>query len=147
VWSIDQAESLARDVENALRSERQRELLEAIYQGGAIPAWDERLCGMVRLRVIANAFATLRTCTAAGRPCEDYSGPPDEAPPGCLPWFEVPGRSSRSATIVFGHWAGLGFRMEPGVIALDTGCVWGGYLTAVRLDDRAVFHEPAAESN
>ena len=70
-----------------------------------------------------------------GRLCDDFSGPPELAPPDCLPWFEVPGRASRDATIVFGHWAALGLRMQPGIIGLDTGCVWGGYLTAELLLD------------
>jgi bis(5'-nucleosyl)-tetraphosphatase (symmetrical) len=145
-WDVDQAESLAREVEHVLQSEKKRELLEAIYKDDSPLVWDERLTGMARLRVIASVMTTLRTCTADGAACEDFSGPPTLAPPGCMPWFEVPGRVSRASTVIFGHWAALGFRMQTGVVALDTGCVWGGYLTAIRLEDRAVYQEPALES-
>ena len=142
-WSVGDAESLAREVEQALRSGQKRELLEAIYTDDSPLLWDERLTGVARLRVVAGIMATLRTCTADGVPCENFNGPPGLAPSGCLPWFEVPGRASQSATVVFGHWATLGFRLQRGVIALDTGCVWGGYLTAIRLEDHAVYQEPA----
>jgi bis(5'-nucleosyl)-tetraphosphatase (symmetrical) len=144
-WDVDKAEAMAREVEDVLRSPKRRELLESIYRDSGATAWSDELEGMDRLRVVANAMATLRTCTADGRPCEGYSGPPELAPSGCLPWFEVPQRSSRDATVIFGHWAALGFRKQPGVLALDTGCVWGGYLTAVRLEDGVVFHERSAE--
>jgi len=68
-----------------------------------------------------------------------FKGPPETAPPGFLPWFDVPGRKSADATVAFGHWAALGLRMEPNLLALDSGCVYGRYLTAVRLEDRQVF--------
>jgi bis(5'-nucleosyl)-tetraphosphatase (symmetrical) len=71
--------------------------------------------------------------------CLDFSGRPKEAPAGCLPWFSIPRRESGGATVIFGHWAALGFRTGPDFIALDSGCVWGGKLTAVRLEDGAVF--------
>jgi bis(5'-nucleosyl)-tetraphosphatase (symmetrical) len=144
-WSIDEAEALAREVEDVLRSPKRRKLLERIYRGDGSTEWSGQLVGMHRLRVIANAMATLRTCTADGRPCEEFSGPPELAPPGCLPWFELPHRSSRDATVIFGHWAALGFRKQPGILGLDTGCVWGGHLTAVRLDDGAFFQERSVE--
>lgn len=69
-------------------------------------------------------------------------GPPEQAPAGTLPWFQVPDRLSRSHTIVCGHWSALGFHREPGLIALDSGAVWGGKLTAVRLEDGQVFQVP-----
>jgi bis(5'-nucleosyl)-tetraphosphatase (symmetrical) len=87
---------------------------------------------------------TLRTVDAAGRPC-DHSGPPDDAPAGCLPWFRHPHRPAAELT-VFGHWSALGFHREDGVLGLDSGCVWGGGLTAVRLEDGAVFHQPTVEA-
>ena len=145
-WSADRAESLAREVEKALQSGAKRELFEAIYKDDSPLIWDERLTGVARLRVIASVMTTLRTCTPEGVPCEDFSGPPGLAPQGCMPWFEVPGRASRTSTVIFGHWATLGFRMQTGILALDTGCVWGGYLTAIRLEDWAVYQEPALES-
>jgi bis(5'-nucleosyl)-tetraphosphatase (symmetrical) len=87
----------------------------------------------------------MRTCRSDGRLCRDYSGPPEGAPPGCAPWFELPRRRSRDVTVVCGHWAALGYRREPGLLALDSGCVWGGVLTAVRLEDGAVFQEALAD--
>jgi bis(5'-nucleosyl)-tetraphosphatase (symmetrical) len=144
-WSVDQAEELTREVEALLRSDKRRALLEVVYKKDGTLAWSDRLKGLDRMRVVIQALTTLRTCTTEGVPCSDYSGPPELAPSGCLPWFEIPSRASRSATIVFGHWANLGLRVQPGIIALDTGCVYGGYLTAVRLEDGAIFQEPSVE--
>jgi len=89
-------------------------------------------------------LATLRTVDAAGRPC-DHSGPPDSAPPGCRPWFRARRRAAGAAVLVFGHWSALGFHREDGLLGLDSGCVWGGGLSAVRLDDGTVFHQPTVE--
>ena len=75
----------------------------------------------------------------------DFKGPPDDAPAGCLPWFQVPGRKSAGVTVVFGHWAAMGLRLEADAIGLDSGCVWGQKLTAIRLEDRAIFQHPAVE--
>ncbi len=75
--------------------------------------------------------------------CLHFEGPPHRAPKGCLPWFQVPERRSREAAMVFGHWAALGFHRAPGVLAIDSGCVRGQALTAVRLDDGQVFQEPS----
>jgi bis(5'-nucleosyl)-tetraphosphatase (symmetrical) len=84
---------------------------------------------------------TIRTCDRNGIPSWEFSGPPEEAPDGLRPWFAFAERRSREATILFGHWAALGFRNEPGVVALDSGCVWGGTLTAVRLPKMEVYQE------
>jgi bis(5'-nucleosyl)-tetraphosphatase (symmetrical) len=75
----------------------------------------------------------------------EFKGPRAEVPPGRFPWFEVPGRASVGATIVFGHWASLGLCLEPGVVGLDSACVWGGELTAIRLEDRALFQQPRVD--
>ncbi|HBL29836.1 MAG TPA: hypothetical protein DD490_23615 [Acidobacteria bacterium] len=77
--------------------------------------------------------------------CPEFSGPPHEAPKGCLPWFRAPGRRSLEEQVVFGHWAALGLWRQDGVTGLDTGCAWGRALTAIRLDDGAVFQVPAVE--
>jgi bis(5'-nucleosyl)-tetraphosphatase (symmetrical) len=144
-WSLRQAEGLAEEVEESLRSSGRRELLRCLYEDDSPLVWTEELTGNRRLRVITNAMATLRLCTEDGQPGNDFSGPPELAPPGHIPWFDVPNRKSRDATIVFGHWAALGHRMGPGIIALDSGCVWGGPLTAVRLEDRKVFQVPSVD--
>ena len=81
----------------------------------------------------------MRTCHQDGTPHKKFKGPPDLAPPGCTPWFDQRGPRRGSERVVFGHWAALGVLVRPDVVALDTGCVWGGKLTAVRLDDDRVF--------
>jgi bis(5'-nucleosyl)-tetraphosphatase (symmetrical) len=95
--------------------------------------WAEDLRGADRLRFIVNTLTRLRVCTAEGRVALKAKGPPRPGA-GLLPWFEVPGRASRDTRIVFGHWSTLGYVNAHGVIGLDTGCVWGGSLTAVNLD-------------
>ncbi len=148
-WNASEARLLAREVEGELASKRQRRLLQSLYhrsQGSQESlVWDDTLTGISRLRVITDALTRLRTCTREGRMCLDFTGPPDAAPNGCMPWHEVPGRSSLSHTIVCGHWAALGLHLREGLLALDSGCVWGGSLTGVRLEDREVFQEPMAD--
>lgn len=92
------------------------------------------------LRRALGALTRLRTCSAAGELCS-FSGPPEEAPAGCLPWFRIDARRSRDATILSGHWAALGLHVEPGVFALDSGCAWGGPLTALRLEDGTIVQQ------
>ena len=92
--------------------------------------------------MIVNAMTRMRFCTAHGHMDLRAKGAPNNAPPGTLPWFRIPDRFSRTHTIVCGHWSALGFYREPGMIALDSGCVWGGKLTAIRIEDDAVFQVP-----
>jgi bis(5'-nucleosyl)-tetraphosphatase (symmetrical) len=89
--------------------------------------------------VITNAFSRMRVCTAQGEMQYKFKGEVKDVPEGYLPWFEVPGRASADATVLFGHWSALGLVVKPKVIALDTGCLWGGTLTAIRLQDRKLF--------
>jgi bis(5'-nucleosyl)-tetraphosphatase (symmetrical) len=105
-------------------------------------AWHDGLAGWDRLRVVVNAMTRMRFCTADGSMEFRAKGPPDRPPPGCLPWFDAPGRASATHTVVCGHWSALGFRQTPNLLALDSGCLWGGALTAIRLDDRRVFQLP-----
>lgn len=137
-WSVEAAEALAHEVEAELAADPASPLLEP--RGGPSPgeppeAWPEA----DRLRLALSVFTGLRTCTADGRPCYGFTGPPGQAPGGCLPWFEIPGRRSADSFLVFGHWAALGFRRGEGWVALDSGCAWGGPLTAVRLEDLEAF--------
>jgi bis(5'-nucleosyl)-tetraphosphatase (symmetrical) len=142
-WTVAQAESLAREVEQGLRG-RGAERLLAGFGGKTPERWRERRPSRARRAQAALAgFAKLRTLSPEGRMCADFSGPPGEAPRGCLPWFAVPGRKSAGAQVIFGHWAAMGLRLEPGIVALDTGCVWGRQLTALRLDDGKLFAQPA----
>ena len=136
-WSIAKALALAREVEDALRGPHHREFLGALY--GAEPrAWRDDLAGWDRLRVIVNAMARLRFCTPAGE--MDVAAKGREAPPGYRPWFEL--RPADEAAIVCGHWSALGLKLTGKLAALDTGCVWGGSLSALRLEDRRLFQLP-----
>jgi len=146
-WSVAKARDLAAEVEAELRSRRYRLFLAELY-GSKPDAWEEDLRGMDRLRVIVNAMTRMRFCTAEGVMDFRVKGEVEKAPPGFLPWFEVPRRKARGTTIVCGHWSALGLRLTPDLLALDTGCVWGGALTAIRLEDRRVFRTrctPAAD--
>jgi bis(5'-nucleosyl)-tetraphosphatase (symmetrical) len=90
------------------------------------------------LATVARVLTKLRTCTPAGD-TSTFSGPPEETPPGYFPWFRIPTRRSADTTVITGHWAALGLHIEPNLLAIDSGCVWGRQLTAVRLEDRRVF--------
>lgn len=140
VWTLEEAATLAREIEAALRDSAGHETLKGIY-GAPTVAWNSSLRGGKRWRALAAVFTTLRMCGQDGRPFYDFSGAPELAPHGLLPWYEVPHRRG-DTTVLFGHWAALGFRTAPGAVALDSGCVWGGKLTAVRLPDLAVYQSP-----
>lgn len=146
-WTIEDAERLARETEAALAGEGDLDLLAAF--GEKVPArWDERLRGLERAKAALAGFAKLRTLSRDGVTCPEFSGPPADAPKGCLPWFEHPDRRSREARIVFGHWAALGLYRKDGLAGLDSGAAWGRTLTALRLDDGddgEVFQERARE--
>jgi len=137
-WSVSQAASLAREVESALGGDDYATFLARMY-GNAPHNWDDDLAGYKRLRVIVNAFTRMRICTPQGEMEFRFKGEVEHIPQGYLPWFEVPRRNSRDATVIFGHWSALGLKVTPHVIALDTGCLWGGPMTAIRLEDRQLF--------
>jgi bis(5'-nucleosyl)-tetraphosphatase (symmetrical) len=142
-WSPAQALDLAAEVEHELRVKRYRGFLAELY--GSKPAsWSDALAGMDRLRVIVNAMTRMRFVSADGVMEFATKGETANAPPGYMPWFDVPGRASRDVTLVTGHWSALGLRIRPDLLALDTGCVWGNALSAVRLEDRRVFQTPCA---
>jgi bis(5'-nucleosyl)-tetraphosphatase (symmetrical) len=141
-WTPAGAARLAREVEERLRGAKGSKLLAAIDQKTA-ERWSDDLTGHERARAALAGFARLRTLDDQGRMCPDFSGPPQEAPKGCRPWYTVPGRKSAGATAIFGHWAALGLHVEDGVAALDTGAAWGCELTALRLDDWRIFQERA----
>ncbi len=131
-WSLADAEACARVIEAAL-GERPAEFLAEMY--GDLPdRWSPALGGFGRLRFAVNCLTRLRYVDADGRLLLGLKGPPDEAPPGAIPWFRHPARATRGERILFGHWSALGYLNEPGIRCLDTGCVWGGALCALRLD-------------
>jgi bis(5'-nucleosyl)-tetraphosphatase (symmetrical) len=139
-WDVALARRCAAELEAALQGEHSGRLFGAMY-GNQPDLWRDDLEGDDRLRFITNALTRLRVCDGSGRMLLRFKGPLDELPAGALPWFRVPGRRSAGARIVCGHWSALGYLDEGGVLALDTGCVWGGMLTAQRID---VASQPVA---
>jgi len=133
-WTLDQAGELAGEVEAVLRSGQATALYAQMY-GNEPRAWSPTLEGWERLRVIVNAMTRLRYCDPAGQMELEEAGPPGSQDKGFVPWFEVPGRRSAGERIYFGHWSTLGLGGAGGAQGLDTGCVWGGRLTAVQVDD------------
>jgi len=142
-WSIDEATTLAREVETVLSGPDYTTLLRELFHGPTTQ-WDPALEGMERLVSIMRVFTRLRTTTPDGE-MSSYSGSLDEAPAGFLPWFRIPNRRSSNATIITGHWAALGLHVEPNILAIDSGCVWGRQLTAVRLEDRTIHQVEYAD--
>lgn len=132
-WDLAQAQVCAQEVEQVLRGAQRRAFIGRMY-GNKPNRWSSHLEGWDRLRFSVNCFTRMRYCDTAGRLDLKSKGPPGTQPQGQLPWFEVPGRASHSLNIVFGHWSTLGSCTAAGVYATDTGCLWGGALTALRLD-------------
>ena len=140
-WSPVLAQALSAEVQAMLASSEADDFLRTLY-GDEPRQWDDALAGHDRLRVIVNACTRMRFCTAEGRMEFREKRGPDAAPPGYRPWFEHEHRSSADTTIVCGHWSTLELKLAPNLMMLDSGCLWGGPLTAVRLDDRRVYQVP-----
>ena len=142
-WTLADTLRYAAEVEAVLKSDALSSFLQAMY-GNEPDQWDESLAGMDRLRAITNVLTRMRFCTPNGRLDFSSAESATDAPPGLVPWFDLPDRAAANTTIAFGHWSTLGEVNRPHVIALDTGCVWGGCLTAVRfgasLADRELIH-------
>jgi bis(5'-nucleosyl)-tetraphosphatase (symmetrical) len=137
-WSVERTLELADEVRRVLAGPRWIDFLREMY-GNEPARWSNSLRGHDRLRVIVNALTRLRFCTADGEMEFKTKEGADNAPNGYFPWFDVPGRATAGAPIVFGHWSSLGLIDRPDLLAIDTGCLWGRELTAVRLSDRAVM--------
>jgi len=131
-WDLATAQACANEVEIVLRGDNYKAFFQHMY-GNMPDLWSDDLTGQDRLRFITNSFTRLRYCDAAGRFDFKSKGEPGTQPKGYMPWFEVPGRRSENLCVVFGHWSALGLRRERHIISLDTGCLWGQQLTAVRL--------------
>ena len=140
-WTANACRALAGEVEERLQGPDYLDFLRVMY-GNQPASWDPRLTGIDRLRLVTNALTRLRLCTPAGVMDFTHKGELADAPVGLLPWFAVPGRLSRDHCVLFGHWSALGLVLSDNVIGSDTGCLWGRSLTAVRLEDRAVFSVP-----
>ena len=141
-WSPAQALQLAAEVGDRLRT-TPRALLSAMY-GNWPDRWRESLTGSDRDRFVINAMTRLRFCRADGSVDLKLKGRPGSQPDGWLPWFDVPGRASAGVRVIFGHWSTLGLLERPGLLGLDSGCIWGGALTARSLDDPRCWQEPCA---
>jgi bis(5'-nucleosyl)-tetraphosphatase (symmetrical) len=131
-WTVALTLELAREVETALRRDPRR-LFEHMY-GNEPDRWSPQLAGVERLRFAINVLTRLRVCTADGRVDLAVKGEPPPPPSPLRPWFTFETRASRAARIIFGHWSALGLVLQSGVVGLDSGCVWGGALTALDLD-------------
>jgi bis(5'-nucleosyl)-tetraphosphatase (symmetrical) len=141
-WTADRAEALAREVEAVLAGDQRRAFLEGLYGDEPNP-WDDALEGFDRWRVVVNVFARLRFCDAAGKMEFREKRGAAFAPEGFLPWFAQAGRASAAHTLICGHWSTQELMLTPNVWMLDSGCLWGGALTAIRLEDRRVFQVPS----
>ncbi|WP_347332062.1 symmetrical bis(5'-nucleosyl)-tetraphosphatase [Marinimicrobium locisalis] len=138
-WSLERAKAHAREVEAVLQSTQLDDFLSQMY-GNEPSRWKPKLYGVERLRLITNYFTRMRFCTADGELDLDNKGGAESHAPGFEPWFAHPERKCRDQKIIFGHWAALEGKVDaPNVFALDTGCVWGGTLTALRLEDQRRF--------
>ena len=150
-WDVAKTLALAGEVETMLRGPNWQKALQKMY-GDEPRQWKDGHTGGKRLRVIINALTRMRLCTPRGHMEFNTKVAPGAWPAGLVPWFDVKGRQTRNVTVVFGHWSTLGLLVRPDVICLATGCVWGGELTAMRLQDRKLvqikcsqFRDPLVE--
>lgn len=136
-WTAEQALAYAAEVEVALQGAGYLDFLKHMY-GNQPSIWNDTLVGMDRLRVITNAMTRLRVCSLQGEMEFNFKGELDDVPSGFVPWFDVPTRATRDVQVIFGHWSALGLQQRSNVYALDTGCLWGGQLTAMNIHTKMV---------
>ena len=137
-WTPEETVALAAEVQAVLSGPHWVDFLRVMY-GNTPTRWSHSLSGDDRLRTIVNGLTRMRFIDAEGGMDFAVKEGADNAPPGLTPWFDVPGRRTANVTVIFGHWSTLGLLIRPNLLGLDTGCVWGGSLTAVSLHDREVF--------
>ncbi len=142
-WDAERAHALGEEASAAIQSDDWD--AKMIY-GDTPTSWDDKLSGDNRWRVIINVLTRLRVCTPDGDMYLGFSGEPQNAPDGYLPWFETPQKSWAPTTVFFGHWSALGFFRRQNLLCLDSGCLWGRQLTAMRLEDGRIFQEMEAEA-
>jgi bis(5'-nucleosyl)-tetraphosphatase (symmetrical) len=140
-WTLEQTLSCASEIETVLRSSKSARFFSKMSKNW-VRRWDDELSGWKRRRLISNILTQLRFCDENGKILSSASGPPGSQPLPYKPWFKHKHRQTRDITIAFGHWAALGFYARKKVLCVDSGCVWGGRLTAVRLEDRQAFQVP-----
>ncbi len=131
-WKFKQAKKLAKKAEKKIQGNDYKNLFKNMY-GNKPDIWSDDLTGMDEIRFIINCFTRMRYCDASGRLDFTQNGPIGSQPKNLMPWFDVPGRKSADLKIIFGHWSTLGFYQKNNCICLDTGCLWGGQLTALKL--------------
>lgn len=132
-WSLEQTLALSAEVAQVLTGPGLADFLQVMY-GNQPDQWSDDLHGADRLRTIVNTLTRVRFCTPQGRMDFDSAESADQAPPGLMPWFDCPQRQTAQDVVAFGHWSTLGLINLPHLMALDTGCVWGRQLTAVRVE-------------
>jgi len=137
-WTVAQTVALAEEVQARLRANDYRNVLAAMY-GNRPARWDESLTGADRTRCVINALTRLRFVDRSGAMDLKVKEGAGAAPPGYMPWFDHPQRATRGIPVIFGHWSTLGLMVRDDAICLDTGCVWGGRLTAMRWPDRSLI--------
>ena len=138
-WSITDCQNFAKEIEAQLQSSKVKAFFQHMY-GNEPSGWDNGLSGWERLRLITNYLTRMRFCTPAGKLDFENKGRLEDRPEGYIAWFESPERNQDELKILFGHWAALqGVCEQPNIFALDTGCVWGNQLSALRLDDKTWF--------
>lgn len=150
-WSAEKTMELAEEVsQKVLKANDWQQKLSTVF-GNEPNYWDDSFRGSKRRRVVINALTRMRMCHTDGSMDFDYKGAPPLHPmphkAKALPWFELANRQAAETTIVFGHWSTLGLLIRPHLLALDTGCVWGGRLTAMRLSDRKLIQIPYFEDS
>jgi bis(5'-nucleosyl)-tetraphosphatase (symmetrical) len=133
-WDFKKTQEMALIAEQALRRPDYQSFLKQMY-GNKPNLWSPNLKGMSRLRFIINCFTRMRYCDAEGQLDFANSGTLGSQPENLLPWFEVPNRKNADMCVIFGHWSTLGYYEGPNCYAIDTGCLWGGQLTALKLDN------------
>jgi bis(5'-nucleosyl)-tetraphosphatase (symmetrical) len=143
-WTVDTTLRLAGEVEAGLRSPEHRAFLATMY-GNRPAKWDQGLAGADRARCVINALTRLRFVAADGTMDLKVKEGAGAAPPGFVPWFDHPGRATRATTVVFGHWSTLGLNVRDDVVCLDSGCVWGGALTAMAWPSRRLLQVPCPQ--
>ncbi len=142
-WTATQTIALSAEVEARLQGDDWADFLHTMY-GNQPARWSDELHGADRLRCIVNALTRLRFCSADGEMEFATKEGPGQPPQGYLPWFDAPGRRSADVPVVFGHWSTLGIVQRANLVGLDSGCVWGGQLSAMRLSDRLLLQVDCA---
>jgi bis(5'-nucleosyl)-tetraphosphatase (symmetrical) len=140
-WTVEQTLACAAEVEQALQSKKPGKFFSRM-NNNLVRRWRDNRTGWRRRRLISNILTRLRFCDGNGKILSSASGPPGSQPAPYKPWFKHKQRQTRKITVAFGHWAALGLHLKKRLVCLDSGCVWGGRLSALRLEDRALFQVP-----